>query len=137
MMNKEEIYSVAVEEIRRSFPEVKGIYVFGSIVSDFFNENSDLDLAILLNKPADPLLIWEVAQNIAYRINRDVDLIDLLNATTVMRFQIISTAKRIDTQNFPACDQFEDLAYSMYLRFNEERKDILEDIKKSGKIYNG
>lgn len=34
---------------------------------------------------------------------------------------------------FPCLYQFEDLTYSMYLHFNEERKEILEDIKKSGK----
>lgn len=136
-MQRNEIFSIAQEEIRQAYPQVKGIYVFGSFASKTETQDSDLDIALLLDKPADSVTLWNVAQNIAYRIHREVDLVDLLAASTVFRFQIVTTAKLIDCQDFKSCDLFEDLSYSMYLRFNEERKEILEDIKNSGRILNG
>jgi len=56
-------------------------------------------------------------------------------ATTVFQFQIVNEGKLIDTQNFKVCDAFEDLIWSMYVHFNEERRELLEDIKNRGGIY--
>ncbi len=134
-MDDKEVFSIAIDEIKKEFPKIKGIYVFGSFAKKEHNDNSDLDIAILLDKPADTVTLWNVSQNIASRIQRDVDLIDLLAASTVFRFQIISTAKRIDTLNLKTCDAFEDLTYGMYIRLNDERKEILDDIKERGRIY--
>jgi predicted nucleotidyltransferase len=136
-MTPQEIFQIAKEEIHKIYPKVKGIYVFGSFASRTETKDSDLDIAILLDKPAESTVLWNLAQNIAYRIHREVDLIDLFTASTVLRFQIITTAKRIEESDFKACDLFEDLSFSMYIRFNEERKGILEDIKKTGRILNG
>lgn len=110
-------------------------WTYPSVSKEEETEESDLDLAILLDKPADTIKLWDLAQKIATRIQREVDLIDLLAATTVFCFQIISTAKRIDNQNLQSCDSFEDLSYSMYLRLNEQRKEILDEIKNRGRIY--
>jgi predicted nucleotidyltransferase len=135
MLEKNKIFKAALKEITESFPNVKGVYVFGSFAKGEETQESDLDLAILLDKPADKVKLWDVAQNIAIQIQRDVDLIDLLSTSTVFQFQIITTAKNIYSQDFKACDAFEDLTYAMYIRFNESRQEILDDIKKSGKIY--
>lgn len=134
-MGHNEIVTIALEEIRKTFPSVQGVYLFGSFAKAEENSESDLDLALLLDRPANTITLWNVAQNIAVRIQRDVDLIDLLTASTVLRFQIISSAKRIDHQNFKSCDSFEDLSWAMYLRLNEERKEILSDIENRGRIY--
>ncbi len=135
MTKHEKIYAIALKEIRDAFPNVKGVYVFGSFAKSEEGKESDLDLAILLDKPADKVKLWDTAQNIAIQIQRDVDLVDLLSATTVFQYQIITTAKRIDTLDFKACDSFEDLTYAMYVRFNESRQETLDDIKNRGRIY--
>ncbi len=110
-------------------------YVFGSFANDQQNADSDLDLAIFCKEKLGATERWELAQKIAAHINRDVDLVDLAEASTVMRYQIIGYGKRIYCANENACAEFEILAISMYLRFNEERKPLLEAIHKTGKIY--
>lgn len=135
MTERDKIFAIAKKEIIQVFPRVKGIYVFGSFAKNEDTKESDLDLAILLDRPADKVMLWDLAQEIAIKINRDVDLIDLFSASTVFQFQIISSGKRIDSQDLKACDSFEDLTYSMYIRFNESRQDTLDDIKKRGSIY--
>lgn len=134
-MNSSDISSIALAEIKKAFPTVQGVYLFGSFAKGEETKESDLDIAVLLEKSAGSVILWNIAQNIACKIQRDVDLIDLLAASTVFRFQIISAAKKIDNQNPKSCDSFEDLTWSMYLRFNEERKELLEDIKNRGRIY--
>jgi uncharacterized protein len=133
--------STAVTEIPKIIcqllPGVVAIYSFGSIGSKFERAESDLDLAVLCTKELTATERFSAQEKIARMIQRDVDLIDLSQASTVFRFQIVSTGKLIFCQNKQACDVFEMLVYSSYLRFNEERREILEDIKKRGRIFNG
>ncbi|CAN5252432.1 type II toxin-antitoxin system antitoxin [soil metagenome] len=131
------VTELAVPLICKAIPGVSGIYLFGSIGTPYETPASDVDLAILPTKTISTLKCWKLAQKVAETVQRDVDLIDLLQASTVFRFQIISTGKRIYCRDKNSCDRFEMTVYSTYLRFNEERREILEDIKKRGRIYNG
>jgi len=83
----------------------------------------------------DSASLWGVAQDIAKVIGKNVDLVDLLQASTVMRMQVISTGKRLYCSNLIVCEQFEDYVYVAYARLNEERRGILEDIKQRGTVY--
>lgn len=53
---------------------------------------------------------------------REVDVVDLASASTVMRAQVISGGKHIYCTNETACKTFEDYVYSSYARLNEERR---------------
>lgn len=68
-------------------------------------------------------------------LSADVDLVNLQQANIDFRFIIVSTAKRIFCADRTFCDNFEMITYSMYQYFEEERKPIIEDIKKRGRIY--
>lgn len=119
----------------RSLPGLVSIYRFGSWGTPHARADSDVDLAVLLQSTMDSAHLWEVAQDIARVIGKDVDLIDLLQASTVMRMQVISTGKRLYCSNQIICEQFEDYVYVAYARLNEERRGILEDIKQRGTVY--
>lgn len=127
----------AIKIAQKKLPDVLAIYLFGSVGTAHENAESDIDLAILPTTKLAAVPRYKLAQEIAVAIKKDVDLIDLLQASTVLRFQIISTGTRIFCSNKTVCDQFEMVTYSMYLRFNEERRGILEDVKRRGRIYNG
>ncbi len=70
------------------FPEALAIYQFGSFGTVSMHQESDLDLAILPTHPLDPVVRWEAAQKIAQIAGREVDMIDLLAASAVMRLQL-------------------------------------------------
>lgn len=121
--------------ILKNIPDTDAIYIFGSFLTSFFQQDSDIDIAFLAQKPILNKLRWDVSNQLATVLNRDVDLIDLSSASTVMRFQVISTGKRIFLNHKPEIEKFEDLCYTMYLTLNDDRKEILKSIQTSGKIY--
>jgi uncharacterized protein len=124
-----------VKLVKQALPDVLSIYLFGSATTKFARTESDVDLAVLSQHKMAPLETWELSQKIAYVIRMDVDLIDLLQASTVLRMQIVGTGKRIYCKDKLACDVFETMVYSSYAFLNEERKEILEDIKQRGSVY--
>ena len=97
--------------------------------------DSDIDLALLSKQKLPEIKTWALAQTLAAKYSRDVDLIDLNQASTVMRMQVISKGQRIYCSNEQSCEMFEDFVFSDYARLNEERAGILEDIGQRGAVY--
>ncbi|MBI4534302.1 MAG: nucleotidyltransferase domain-containing protein [Candidatus Melainabacteria bacterium] len=118
-----------------NFPDVAGIWLFGSRESGMQSPDSDIDLAVLPSCTLDRIKLWECAQSIGSKIGKNVDLIDLLEASTVLRAQIINTGKRIYCSDRLKCDLFETETLADYVRFTEERRELLEDIKSRRKVF--
>lgn len=137
MQNNNPIIQQVINTILEVFPTIEGVYIFGSTGTEFEKKESDVDIAILSDSPMTSIQVWNLSQKIAVAINKDVDLVDLHEVSTVFCFQIISTGKRVYCRDKNICDNFEMIAYSSYLRLNEERKEILDDIKNRGQIFNG
>ena len=124
-----------VEKIHSEIPDVLAVYLFGSAATGELRPDSDIDLAVLCTTPLPATRLWSLAQSLAVSARRDVDLIDLRSASTVMRAQVVSTGKRLFCANETVCSEFEDRVYSDYARLNEERRHILDDIRERGRIY--
>lgn len=127
--------SSIIRPIIETFPDVRAIYLFGSWGKPFEREDSDIDLAVLLQHPIANIERWNLAQNIAKSMRKNVDLIDLISTSTVMRQQILASGIRIYCDDIPYAESFESRALSDYVRLNEERKDILNAIREKGSIY--
>lgn len=134
-MKEINIASRSIPILKQYVPEIAGAWLFGSAASGGDTEQSDIDLAILLSAKTDKVKIWQCAEAVASEIGRDVDIIDMNEASTIMRAQILNNGKRIYCADKYRCDLFETEALTDYVRFNEERKEILEDIKTRGKVY--
>jgi len=129
----QQILDIAVQTLKDALPGLVAVIQFGSFGSIYEKNESDLDLAILTRDthvPIDPVKLWNIAQEIAGKINRDVDLIDLSQASTVFRYQILKNGQTIYCRDKLILTHFDSLSVSMYLRFQEERKEILEDYEK-------
>lgn len=124
-----------IEYIRQSVPGLIALYRFGSQAKGTAHPNSDVDLAVLARNPLPNMRRFELAQELATQLHRDVDLVDLRTASTVMRMQVISTGECLASQDEPARREFEMYAYSDYARLNEERRDIIKGIVKRGLVY--
>jgi hypothetical protein len=70
-------------------------------------------------------------------LNRDVDIVDLLQASTVMQAQIIYTGKKIFSADENESAFFETYVFSDYIYLSEQRRGIFEDIQQRGSIYGG
>jgi predicted nucleotidyltransferase len=130
-----EIREHLVETLLEAVPSCQAIYRFGSWGTDAERSDSDIDIAVLPSFPLELIYRWELAQKIATFAGRDVDLIDLLRAPTVLRMQVIAHGERLYCADANALDLFEDMVFSSYARLNEERRDVLADIHQRGKIF--
>ncbi len=125
----------AVDMLREVLADVQLIYLFGSQADGAGHAESDVDLAVLLPRALPARQRWEVQEDLARRLHRSVDLVDLRNASTVMRMQVVSTGRVLYEDSRAARDHFETYVYSSYALLNEERQSILEAIHRRGRVY--
>jgi predicted nucleotidyltransferase len=112
------------------------IYLFGSTVAGHVHQDSDIDIAFLSDqKQLDHYERFMVAQELASRLHRDVDLVDLKQASTVFQAQVVSNGKVIYCTNEQKKAEYEWRALKMYAKLNEERTEILRNINESGSVY--
>ena len=123
------------EYIRKAVPGLIALYQFGSQAKGTARPASDIDLAILSREPMPNLRRFELAQELATQLHRDVDLVDLRTASAVMKMQVLSTGACLDSQDESARREFEMYAYSDYARLNEERREIVKGITNRGLVY--
>ncbi len=124
-----------IAHIRKTVPHLTALYRFGSTERGTSRPDSDIDLAILSDKALTEVDRFELAQELAIQLHCDVDLVDLRSASTVMRMQVLSTGTCLASEDDPARREFEMYVYSDYARLNEERREILDGIKKRGQVY--
>nr|WP_248562695.1 nucleotidyltransferase domain-containing protein [Niallia sp. NCCP-28] len=112
------------------------IILFGSTVKGNVHSESDIDIAFLSeNLNFDKYTLFMFAQELAANLGRDVDLIDLNQASTVFQAQVVQTGKIIYCSDTRKKAEFEIKVLKMYAKLNEERSEILKKIDESGSIY--
>lgn len=114
----------AVIESLRSFSPL-AIYVFGSHGTPRQHPSSDLDIALLPKEALEPVALFNVANALSIRLAREVDLIDLSNASTVMAKEVLRTGQRLLVNDLVATQTFEMRTLADYARLNEERGPVL------------
>lgn len=113
-----------IQSFLESRLSLKLLILFGSFASGDANESSDVDLAFLTTAPIDSVSRWEMAQELAILLNKDVDLVDLATTNDVFRFQIVSTGRVLFQQN--DMDRYLDQVYLTYLQLNDDRAEVLK-----------
>lgn len=125
------------EIVRRNFPQLQALWLFGSFAEGTQDSQSDVDLAVLLppGKACDSLP--KVREELCEALGRDVDLIDLRASATVFQNEIVSHGRTLLVNDQRAVEEFEMLSLSLWQKLNQERAGILEDIAQSGRILYG
>ncbi len=116
---------VIIDFLSQAIPHVKLIYLFGSHANGSAAKNNDVDIAILPSAPLENVQRFNLAQELAIQLDKDVDLVDLLNASTVMQMQVVTTGKLLFGDH-DVDVAFSAQIYSMYGRLQEGRKDIIQ-----------
>lgn len=120
---KEEII-ILLQEIK-----IKFAYIFGSSVKGNFRKESDIDIAVYIEEDIDDYTVFMKAQEIAVKLNRDIDLVNLKKVSTVFAAHIISTGELIICGDINKKMEFEMNTLSQYAKLNEERAEILKHYK--------
>ncbi|MBR7889603.1 nucleotidyltransferase domain-containing protein [Marinomonas sp. A79] len=125
MLNRKDL----THTLRQLMPEVRLVYLFGSQADGSAGPSSDVDIAVLLEKKLDSVARFDLEQILAIKLDKDVDLVDLLTASTVLQNQVIMNGELLfGSENEQA--KFEMQIMSMYQHLNEERADILQEYLK-------
>lgn len=128
-------YEGIVSELQNAIPGLVAAYLFGSTANGRERNDSDVDVAVLGSTSVDEVELWQLAQTLATRLGRNVDLVDLFRASTVMRSQIIATGVVLFDGDAAVRRRFEGRAYADYARLNEERREVLARLRREGHVY--
>jgi predicted nucleotidyltransferase len=126
---------MAIKVLREAIPDLVAVYLYGSEATSEARPDSDVDLAVLAGNSMPAAKQFDLRQDIESLLHRDVDLVDMRMASTVLRMQVISTGTCLFAGDEARRQQFEDFVYSSYARLNEERREILSDIAAQGRVY--
>ena len=123
-----------IAALRDARPDALGIWAFGSQISGHGGPDSDLDLAILVPGYASRMELFALSNNLAEIAGREVDLVDLRAATTVMQYQII-TGGALWWHEGSAARLYETFILSEKLELDRARAPLIADIQKRGRVY--
>lgn len=123
------ILNIITDFINGKIPGILGLYLFGSFAEHTETSNSDIDIAFLTYSKISNLERWKIQEALASLLDKDVDLVDLKDATTILRAEVVEKGIRFFTANTYECDYFEMVTYSMYADLNESRMEMVEELK--------
>lgn len=102
------------------------VILFGSAAKGTMRPDSDVDLAFMSETTYSPYDLFIIAQGLANLLDRDVDLIDFYQASSVFKAQIVGGGRLLLDQE-PVTRQYAYMrALKEYAMLNDERGEILE-----------
>lgn len=115
--------------------KVEFVIIFGSLVRDGFNKNSDIDVGIFLKKPLKNLseklgFIYDLSKEFV----REMDVIFLNDSDIIITMQVLANGEVIVNNNLNEFILFKSLKIGQYIDFKMDRK-IIEDNLLNGRIY--
>ncbi|MDQ4424727.1 MAG: nucleotidyltransferase domain-containing protein [Thalassolituus sp.] len=114
-----------LEYCLRRLSGLRLLYLFGSQASGDARPDSDWDIAFLADGDLDNVSRWHIAEELAAELGQDVDLVDLKEASTVLKMQIVQNGRLLYGDSLGA-DLFEASTMTQYGHLQESRADILK-----------
>ena len=132
-----------LEEIARAFAELYAPYsrfglLFGSVLDERFNAQSDVDIAVLFHRELVSTKCIELRQKLEDKLRRDIDVIDLRNADPIITWQVLENGHLVFSAEVDEFHQFKARKISEYLDFKRSRAVVerhLVDIPIIGKSH--
>jgi predicted nucleotidyltransferase len=121
--------------LRQEIAAVIGVYRFGSTVQGTPSTSRDIEAAVLAEARLTPKHRFEIQEALAAKLGRDVDLVDLAAASTVMAMQVSPVESSCMSPMPVQGGRFEDYTFGAYARLDEERRGILDRVAAEGTVY--
>lgn len=134
-MTDEGLRRDVVRVLRSAVPGLQLVVLYGSHARGDATAASDVDVAFLCAAPLAPAHVTEAREALERALRRDVHLIDLWTASTVLRHEITQNGEVLLSDRSVRVEQFLDFTLRDYVRLNEERAGILHDIRERGRVH--
>lgn len=125
----------ARDALLAALPDVVAIYVFGSAATGDFSAESDLDLAVLGPRPYDGRRLYDVARSLETAVDVDVDLVDLITAPTLLKFEVIARGRSVYCADRDVALEFEGRSLTEYGDYQFRVAPLLEAVRETGRAY--
>jgi predicted nucleotidyltransferase len=125
-----------IDYLKSKMPNLEAVIVFGSYANNSADKDSDIDIAFLSKDKISNIQRWQLQEELASKLNKNVDLVNLDIANDVFKFQVASQGVVIFAARMLDIEFYLDNIYTAYLQLNDDRKAILEDIN-NGVYYAG
>ncbi|MCL6626658.1 type VII toxin-antitoxin system MntA family adenylyltransferase antitoxin [Alicyclobacillus shizuokensis] len=132
-LSEQQLRAVTVHLVDSVHPLL--IYLFGSAAKERLRPDSDVDLAFLPDQPLDPYDTFLHAQELADLLKREVDLVDLSHASTVMQAEIVAYGRLLYERDRDQRCVYVIRAMKAYAMLNEERQCVLDRLKERGTAF--
>jgi predicted nucleotidyltransferase len=110
------------------------IYLFGSYAKELATEESDIDIAILLEKKIDKFKLYEYKIDLVDLLGKEIDLIDLNDANIILKFQVVDSGLNIYNRKPIEHYLYKYRIIANYHQYRDDVKIVKESIKKRGYI---
>jgi uncharacterized protein len=132
---RNELLTHARDAVLGVLPDVWAIYLYGSVARGDAGPHSDLDLAVLLPPNNSLERPWHLAGELAAKLGRDVDLVDLRQAGDVLRMQVLQDGVILHNARPGEVLAWEAGAMTRYGHYRREVSDLVKDFRKTGIGY--
>lgn len=86
--------------------DVRFAYLFGSTVQRGPDRARDVDVAVSFRRPASLFEVGELAASLEAQIGREVDVVDLDEATTLLRWEVVQNGRVVAAPDPRALAEF-------------------------------
>lgn len=111
------------------------IYIFGSYARGDFTEESDIDIAILLEEEIDDMKLYGYRRDLVDLLEMETDLIDLREANIILQNQVVNKGVNIFCRNSLERDEYKYRVISCYNQYREDSEVVRKGIKKRGWVW--
>ncbi|OQY08602.1 MAG: hypothetical protein B6I28_04660 [Fusobacteriia bacterium 4572_132] len=126
-----------VIRILKKYIDADLIYIFGSALNDRFNFDSDIDIAFLAHKTILSKKLMELKFELIKEMEREIDLIDLKDASLILTSEVIFKGKLIFKKDEKVKNEFEYRKIALYGQLLDDIKIVKDKIKERGYIRRG
>ena len=113
----------------------KFIYLFGSFANGEGRQDSDIDLAVYTDEKAEAYDLFLLSNELSFKVKRDVQIVNLKDIDTVFSAQIVGNREELYCTDETIMGNYNIRIFKDYAKLNEERKIILDSIRRDGNIY--
>jgi uncharacterized protein len=126
-----------LHHIQSTLPQAQSAWLFGSAARNELRSDSDIDMAVLFEhgQAPDAWALRNLAQELARLVGRNVDLINIQSAPSVLQKEIIEARHRLFAKDVEKTENFELFALSQYRDYNERFATEFAKVAATGKVY--